>query len=196
MVDPGIWSNVVTSDPGTEIPALRPSQAVLDTERLRLRPRTLADLDANLAMDLDPRVQRYVFAKAPDPALWRTRIAAQIRAGWPPIGAIWAVEWRREPGFLGWCGVFPLVHSGLIEIGYRYTHAAWGQGIGSEAARAVLDHGFRALALDRIVGVTHPDNQGSQRLLQKIGLHAAGEAYYYGQWLRFFRLARSQYRGA
>lgn len=171
--------------------AARP--ALLCTERLGLRPRTLADLDANLAMDLDPRVHRYISAKAPDPEAWRARLAAQVVAGWPPTGGIWVVERRDEPGFLGWCGLFPLGHCGLIEIGYRYVAAAWGQGIASEAAAAVLDHGFRQPGLDPIVAVTHPDNRASQRVLQKIGLRPAGEAYYYGQWLRFFRLTLSDY---
>jgi RimJ/RimL family protein N-acetyltransferase len=173
--------------------AERTSQAVLHTERLLLRPRTLADLDANLAMDLDPQVIRYIFAKVPDQQSWRARIAAQIERGWPPIGGIWAVEWRDDPGFLGWCGLFPMGFSGLIEIGYRYHRATWGQGIASEAARAVLDHGFRDLAIDPIVAVTNPDNHASQRVLTKIGLLPAGEAFYYGQWMRFFRLGRSQY---
>jgi RimJ/RimL family protein N-acetyltransferase len=170
-----------------------PKPPVLHTERLRLRPRTLDDVDASLAMDLDPQVHRYIFAKPPDPGHWRARIVAHITSGEPRIGGLWVVERRDEPGFLGWCGLFPLNYSGLIEIGYRYVPAAWGQGIGSEAARAVLDHGFRALALDPIVAVTHPDNRASQRVLEKIGLRAAGEAYYYGEWLRFFRLKRSQY---
>jgi len=167
--------------------------ALLQTLRLRLRPRTLADLDANLAMDLDPRVHRYIFAKAPDPGPWRARLAAQIASGWPRAGGIWVVERQSEPGFLGWCGLFPLGHCGLIEIGYRYLPAAWGQGIASEVGRAVLEHGFRALALDPIVAVTHPDNRASQRVLQKVGLRPEGEAYHYGQWLRFFRLTLSDY---
>jgi RimJ/RimL family protein N-acetyltransferase len=164
-----------------------------DTRRLRLRPRTLADVDANLAMDLDPRVHRYILSKAPDPEKWRARLAAQIAAGWPATGGLWVVERRGEPGFLGWCGLFPLEHSGLIEIGYRYVPEAWGQGIASEAAGAVLDHGFRTLALDPIVAVTHPDHRASQRVLQKIGLRPSGEAWHYGQWLRFFRLTRAQH---
>lgn len=171
--------------------AARP--ALLCTERLRLRPRTLDDLEANLAMDLDPRVHRYIFAKAPDPEAWRARLAAQIATGWPPTGGIWVVERRDAPGFLGWCGLFPLGHCGLIEIGYRYVAAAWGQGIASEAAAAVLDHGFRQLGLDPTVAVTHPDNLASQRVLQKIGLQPSGEAFFYGQWLPFFRLRRADY---
>lgn len=171
----------------------KPVQDVLQTEHLRLRPRTLADVDASLAMDLDPRVHRYIFAEAPDPDRHREQIRARIASGWPPTGGVWVVERQSESGFLGWCGLFPLEHCGLIEIGYRYLPAAWGQGIASEAARAVLDHGFRALAIDPIVGVTHPDNRASQRVLEKIGLRPAGEAFHYGQWLRFFHLSRAQY---
>jgi RimJ/RimL family protein N-acetyltransferase len=167
--------------------------AVLDTRRLRLRTRTLDDLDANLAMDLDPQVYRYIFAQAPEPSHWRARLAGQITTGWPSVGGVWAVEWRDRQGFLGWCGLVPLGHSGLIEIGYRYVPAAWGQGIASEAAHAVLDHGFRALAIDPIVAVTHPDNHASQGVLQKIGLQPAGEGYYYGQWLRFFHATRAEH---
>jgi RimJ/RimL family protein N-acetyltransferase len=186
-------SSLTALDRRDDAMTVAPKPPVLHTERLRLRPRTLADVDANLAMDLDPQVHRYIFSQAPDPDRWRARIAAQIASGWPPTGGLWAVERQNEPGFLGWCGLFPLGHSGLIEIGYRYVRAAWGQGIGSEAARAVLDHGFRAQALDPIVAVAHPDNRASRRVLEKIGLLAAGEAYYYGEWLRFFRLKRSQY---
>ena len=171
----------------------RVSKAILQTERLRLRPRSMDDLDANLAMDLDPEVTRYIFGTTSDPVRRRTRISGQIQGSWPEIGGIWTVEWRDAPGFLGWCGLFPLVNSGLIEIGHRYARSSWGQGVGTEAARAVLDHGFRELAIDPIVAVTHPDNRASQQVLQKIGLQPAGEGYYYGVWLTFFRRSRAEY---
>jgi RimJ/RimL family protein N-acetyltransferase len=168
-------------------------QLVLETGRLRLRPRTVDDLAANLAMDLDPEVQRYIFAAPPDPEAWRAHTLARITSGWPPVGGIWVVEWQGEPGFLGWCGLFPLENSGLIEIGYRYVRAAWGQGVATEAARAVLDHGFRVLAIDPVVAVAHPDNSGSHGVLRKIGLRPSGEAWHYGKWLLFYRLTRVEY---
>ena len=171
-------------------------QAALTTPRLRLRPRTMADLDACVAMDLDPNVHRFIYSQPPDPAERRAQLRARIAAGWPATGGIWVVEWQDAPDFLGWCGLFPLEDSGLIEIGYRYVMRAWGQGVATEAARAVLDHGFRALAFDPIVGVTHPDNLASQRVLAKIGLAACGSAYHYGHWLRFFQLGRAEYLAA
>jgi RimJ/RimL family protein N-acetyltransferase len=171
-------------------------QAVLTTQRLRLRPRTMADLDACVAMDLDPNVHRFIYGQSTDPEERRAQVRARIAAGWPASGGIWVVEWQDAPEFLGWCGLFPLEDSGLIEIGYRYVTRAWGQGIATEAARAVLDHDFRALAFDPIVAVAHPANLASQRVLAKIGLTARGSAFYYGHWLRFFRLGRAEYLAA
>ena len=162
---------------------------VLLTERLRLRPRTIGDLDANLAMDMDPRVHRYIWPDGPpDRETRRQELSERYASDWPQIGGFWVVEWADRPGFLGWCGLFPLEDSGLIEIGYRNIAAAWGQGVGTEAARAALDHGFRVLAIDPIVAVAHPDNRASCRLLQKIGLKPAGTAFHYKQWLAFYRL--------
>ena len=168
--------------------------AQLSTPRLRLRPRTLADLDACVAMDLDPEVHRFIHGNTPpDPARHRAQLCARIVSGWPPQGGIWVVEWRHAPSFLGWCGLFPLEHSGLIEIGYRYVRSAWGQGIASEAGRVVLDHGFRALGFDPIVAVTHPANRASQHVLEKIGLRPRAAAFHYGQAVSFFELSRAAY---
>jgi [ribosomal protein S5]-alanine N-acetyltransferase len=164
------------------------------TTRLRLRPRTMADLEANLAMDLDPEVQRYVFIQgAPDSAAQRDVLIRRIASGGPERGGLWVVEWREEPGFLGWCGVFPLEDSDLIELGYRYARSAWGQGVATEAAGAVLEHGFRTLGFDPIVAVTHPDNLASQRVLEKLGFRAEGLRFHYGLDLAFYTLSRADH---
>lgn len=169
------------------------SLSILETPRLRLRPRAISDLDAMVAMDLDPEVHRYLYDEAPDPERHRAQLRSHLTEGWPPRGGIWAVEWRHQPCFLGWCGLFPLEESGLIEIGYRYVRTAWNQGIGTEAARAVLDHGFRILRFDPIVAVAYPENTRSRRLLEKVGLAPAGTAFHYGQWLAYYRLSRDDY---
>ena len=151
------------------------SRVRLETERLHLRPRTLDDLEDCLAMDLDPMVHRYIYLDGPpEPAVHREELKRRLSSGWPRRGAVWVVEWRERPGLLGWCGLFPLEDTGLIEIGYRYVPAAWGRGVASEAGRAVLDHGFRVFAFDPIVAVAHPDNTASRRVLEKLGLRYEG----------------------
>ena len=169
-------------------------RTALATARLRLRPREADDLEDFLAMDADPEVVRYIYPDGPpEPQALRERYQTRILSGWPLTGGFWIVEWSNRPGFLGWCALFPLEESGLIEIGYRYLRAAWGQGIASEAAAAVLAHGFDALGFDPIVGVTHPDNLASQRVLEKIGLRRDGTAFHYGHDLSFFCLDRAGY---
>jgi RimJ/RimL family protein N-acetyltransferase len=171
-------------------------QPVLTARRLCLRPRTIADLDACVAMDLDPAVHRYVFPQAPDRKRHEAHLRARLSSDWPPLGGIWVVEWRATLGLLGWCGVFPLEDTGLIEIGYRYVRAAWGQGVATEAATAVLDHGFREFGFDPIVAVTHPDNRASQHVLEKIGLNRSDDAFHYGQQVAFYHLSRTEYLAA
>lgn len=174
----------------------------LSTPRLRLRARTLDDVEANLAMDMDPAVQRHLpnlHDRSPD--AHRKELTDRILDGWPRTGALWVVEWRDPQaaggpaGFLGWCALFPLQESGLIEIGYRYVPAVWGRGVATEAGRAVLDHGFRVMGFDPIVGVTAPENLASQNVLTKIGLRPEGRQFHYGLMLPFFALRRSEHLG-
>jgi RimJ/RimL family protein N-acetyltransferase len=169
----------------------------IETARLRLYPPRPEDLEARLAMDRDPEVMRFIRPVSEDAEAQRAEIRAALD-GPPGRGALWHVEERAPssvggPGFIGWCGVFPLQDSGLMEIGYRFVRAAWGRGFATEAAAAALDHGFRALRLDPIVAVSDPDNLASHRVLRKIGLRAAGTARHYGSELPFFELRRSAY---
>jgi len=46
----------------------------------------------------------------------------------------------------------------------------WGQGLATEAARAVLHHGFETLRIDEIVALTVPANVRSRRVMEKIGM--------------------------
>jgi len=166
---------------------------ILTTRRLRLRPWCLEDVPDMLAMDMDADVVRYIWGTPPDPEKRHWELVERIHASSAHPGGNWIVEWRDDPRFLGWCGLIPLEDSGYIEIGYRYIKAAWGQGIATEAAQTVLDHGFRALEIDPIVAVTHPENRASQNVLTKIGLNREGLQFHYGRDLPFFRLTCGQH---
>ena len=69
-----------------------------------------------------------------------------------------------------------------IEIGYWLARDAWGRGYATEASRAVLAWAMSAEgpALERVVGVTLPENNASKRVLEKIGMRLVGDtdAYY------------------
>ncbi|MCG8509505.1 MAG: GNAT family N-acetyltransferase [Rhodospirillales bacterium] len=175
------------------------TETLLETDRLILRRRVIGDLEANMAIDMDPAVHSFIWGDSrPD---WQAhkethkeKLIRQISSDWPPTGGVWAVERKSEPGFIGWCGLTPLENSGMIQIAYRYAKTAWGQGIATEAARTVLAHGFGALGLGRIVAVTHPDNVSSQHVLKKIGLKHIGMSFHYGQNMPFFQINAADYQ--
>lgn len=173
-----------------------PTRPEILTERLRLYPPSLADLEAHLEMDRDPEVMRYI-GRVRDPEENRRRLTERIESGWPAVGVAFHVSWRARHEFLGWCGLWPLEEKDgqPVEIGYRYKRAAWGQGIGTEAAAAVLRHGFEALDLDPIVAVTDHENRASQNLLTGIGLKRAGNVRAYGNDCAFFVARRGQWLG-
>ena len=90
----------------------------IETARLRLYPPRPEDLEPRLAMDRDPAVMHFIRPIPEDVVAQRTEIRSRMIA--PPRGAFWHVEELAAPGFIGWCGLFPLEDSGLMEIGYRY----------------------------------------------------------------------------
>jgi RimJ/RimL family protein N-acetyltransferase len=94
---------------------------------------------------------------------------------------------RRDDGtFVGACGLFPVPEGDEIEIAYRLPFDSWGHGYATEMAQAVLDHGFAALGLARIVGLTWPENVASQRVLRKIGMRERGVETRYGRPMQVF----------
>jgi RimJ/RimL family protein N-acetyltransferase len=140
----------------------------IETDQLRLRRRHQGDLEANLVLDCDPLVRRYIFEVPPDPDRQRASILYQIQSGWPIGGSFWVIEWRERPGLLGCCALLPTEDRGILELGYRLLPTVWGLGVATEAARAALDHGFTRLGLRAAVATVHPLNTASLRVLAKL----------------------------
>lgn len=106
----------------------------------------------------------------------------------------WAVFAKGRAGdgsaFLGQVGLHTLRDSELIELSYHFTPEAWGHGYATEAAIALLDHGFRTLHLDRIVAAALPDNKSSLRVLQRLGLPYIEDRMHAGLNHQFYALTR------
>lgn len=71
---------------------------------------------------------------------------------------------------IGYCGLGPYdLDQTLIELYYGISEEFTGQGLGSEAAHAVVQFGFAQLQLNEIVTTVHPHNLASVKILEKIG---------------------------
>jgi RimJ/RimL family protein N-acetyltransferase len=159
---------------------------VLETPRLRLRARTLEDLDAIVAMDADEEVRRYIGGPL-DPITHGADVRRRIVDGRPAPYFAWAIEWKAWPGFLGQCALNASHLPDVTEISWRLTRMAWGQGIATEAATAVFRHALHDLEIGPVVAMIHPDNRGSVRVAEKIGLRQHGETQFKGVRQLVFR---------
>ena len=61
-----------------------------------------------------------------------------------------------------------------VEIGWQLDSAVWGQGLAPEGAASCLDHAFRTFGLPRVVAFTYEGNRPSRRVMEKLGMRAAG----------------------
>lgn len=88
---------------------------------------------------------------------------------------VWAVVLKETEKVIGagelWFDSFENMAG---EIGYILHPAYWGIGIGSEVAQLLLAFGFEEKGLHRILATSAPDNMGSQKLLEKIGMLREG----------------------
>ena len=161
------------------------------TRRLALREFAEGDVDDLLASDGDARVMRYL-ANGLAP---RSRDEVQASIGRlmkfyserPGYGLLHASDNGR---YVGGCGLFDIPEGDGVEIAYRLPVDCWGKGYATEMAAAVLAHGFQSLALDRVIGLTWPENVASQRVLTKIGMTPCGVEQHYGREMHVFAAQR------
>ncbi|MER6344377.1 GNAT family N-acetyltransferase [Streptomyces sp. NPDC001595] len=144
----------------------------LRTERLLLRSWRDSDLAPWAALNADPEVRRYLpgvpTREQTDAAAARFQADLDGR-GW----GFWAVEVRRTGEFIGFTGLDPVEEDQPftgVEAGWRLARSAWGHGYATEAARAVLAHGFTALDLPEILAVTAAGNLRSRAVMERLGM--------------------------
>ncbi len=168
---------------------------LIETERLILAPRVLADLEDYVAMDSDRAVREYITPPFRDdftPELYRANLPARIATDFGPGFGFWTLRLKEPAGeFVGMALLMPVEGRGPeVEIGWRMPRSAWGFGYASEAARAVRDHAVGTLGLTEIIALIHADNARSAALAERLGLGKAGRRAAYGTEFDLFMLAR------
>jgi RimJ/RimL family protein N-acetyltransferase len=152
----------------------------LTTERLHLRPFTLADRDAIHAVYSDPEVMRYVghgAHRTPAETAAAMRVYGEVlrRRGFSFL----AVTERETGALIGDGGLHPLGDD--IELGYTLARGAWGRGYATELGRALLAYAFDVLGAKRVVAQVEPDNAASRHVLEKLGMRATETRTAYGR---------------
>jgi RimJ/RimL family protein N-acetyltransferase len=144
---------------------------MIETARLILRPWREADRTPYATMMADPEVGYWLGG-----ALSEAQANAQTDRFMADSGAagpgFLAIERRDDGAFLGAACLrevpagHPLAEE--VEIGWRLAPSAWGAGYATEAARALLDHGFRGLGIPEIVTFTAASNVRSRAVMDRL----------------------------
>jgi ribosomal-protein-alanine N-acetyltransferase len=148
---------------------------ILITDRLILRQAQLSDAEEVLVFRSDPVVQRYngpVFKSVEEAEALIEELQTEFEKG---EGVSWGVTLKEQDRVIGLFGLhYWSKYHRRAEAGYDMARAFWGQGIGSEALRAILRFGFNDLDLNRIYAGTIADNQESVRMLERLGFTREG----------------------
>lgn len=143
---------------------------ILETDRLLIREFTEGDVDAFYRLGSDPDVTRYtgdrLQSRAEALEVLRTRPLADYRLH--GFGR-WACILKADGELIGFAGPKYLDDLREVDLGYRFLPRCWGQGLATEAARAVVIDAYSRLDLRRMIGLVDPANIASARVLEKVG---------------------------
>jgi len=153
----------------------------LTTPRLVLRAFSEEDVDAMHQILIGEGVLRYFPPTDPPPRDRVQRMVLGLLRHWNERGyGLWAVESQPDGELMGRCGLQYLAELDEVEVDFILGKAFWGQGFGTEAARASVRYGFEELGLERVVGIAHVENRASQRVLEKLGMALVEQREFFG----------------
>jgi RimJ/RimL family protein N-acetyltransferase len=139
--------------------------------RFRLRPYRSSDIDTYLRANQDPDILRWL--PKPSPFTWehaRAFIEERAPFGWSSgFAAPFAVaDWSDE--LVGGISLGP-IDTALRRALIGYWTAPWarGQGVATEAVRAICGWSFRALDVDIVLWEAEVGNVVSHRVAEKVG---------------------------
>ena len=145
---------------------------ILETERLILRQFTAEDAEFILELVNEPAFIQNIgdrgVRSVPDAIRYIETgpVASYARFGF----GLYLVELKESGESIGMCGLIKRDSLDDVDIGYAFLPKFWSKGYAVESALAVKEYGRNVIGLKRILGITDPANEGSIRVLEKIGL--------------------------
>ena len=145
---------------------------ILETERLLLRKITVDDAPFMLDLLNQPSFIQFIGdrgVRTLDDArniITKRYIDAYERLGF----GIYLTLLKEGQVPIGICGLVKRDGLDDVDVGYAFLPQYWSKGYASESVSTVLDYARNTLGIQRVLGITTPDNIGSIRVLEKAGL--------------------------
>lgn len=149
------------------------SESILEGETVRLRPVEERDLPHFVRWLADPELTRWLAAIGEPPTLedeydwWHDRRS-------DPDSILWAIE-TSDGHLVGTTELRLTLRAERAELGIAiHDKTQWGKGLGTEAARLVVDYAFEELDLNRVELTTDEENARAIRCYEKVGFVREG----------------------
>ena len=144
---------------------------VLETERLLLRQFSTEDAEFILELLNEPSFIRNIGDRGV-----RTIEGANSYILNGPVASyakndfgLYLVKLKETNESIGMCGLIQRDALEDVDIGYAFLPRFWSKGYAVESALAVKEYARNVIGLNHIVAITDPENEGSIRVLEKIG---------------------------
>lgn len=172
-----------------------PGEILLRTHRLVLRGLRFRDLSALSALHREESVRALLLEPVPRTAL---EIAGLVilanRTGEQHAGlGVWHASDHAQR-FVGLFSLMPLAGDAGVELGARLLPWAAGRLYSLEGSRALRDHAFATLGLERLHGFCHPGNHAVPALFRRLGFEARGETIHFDRPALGFVLERAAWQ--
>ena len=155
---------------------------ILQTARLRLEPCANEHLQGLHAMNSLPEVMRYITGK-PETLAETQAMIDRVQARWADWGYSWWSFIHLDTGRIAGAGAIQHVDrdkANPLEIGWRLHPDFWRQGLAIEAAQRMAQFAFDTVRPPELLGVRHPENIASGKVMDKLGMTYRGIERWYG----------------
>ncbi len=165
---------------------------IIETPHLILRTWTLEEAGVLFEILQEEDILKYFPNPNPPPLSKVEDYITHQLAHWDLYGyGHWAIIERETGQAVGWVGLEYLPELGETEVGYLLSRRVWGRSYATQAARATVEYGFQEASLPSIIGLVHPDNAASIRVLEKCGMTFADRLTLWGLDMSRYRVDRA-----
>lgn len=153
---------------------------MLKSKRLKFLSWHNEDLPRGLELWGDPEVLKYTDKrKKLDEAEVQARIHSEITCLSNYSVQYWPIYTLDKEDFIGCCGLHPYAKErDVYELGFHILRKHWRNGYAFEAAQTVVQFAFDKLLAKYLFAGHHPDNEGSRKILEKLGFSYVRDEHY------------------
>jgi [ribosomal protein S5]-alanine N-acetyltransferase len=163
---------------------------LFQSQRLLVKPYTIADAGIFFQLNGDAEVMKYIRpAKTKEQSDIFLQENLEFYQQHPGLGRF-AIFTKEEQQFIGSFSLLPLESTNNYHLGYALLTPFQGKGFATELVRASLEYVFSTIRQEKIMAITLPANNPSQKILLNCGFVQTGKMSQEEQEVLVFELRK------